>query len=103
MEAGHKDSGKTELQYILAMKGLDEVAKVGSFGAKKYDQWNYMAGMPWMKLAGSIARHLTDWIRGHDKDEESGLHPLAHLVYDALMLLEYDYRKVGKDDRYKVS
>ena len=31
MEARHDDTGKIELQYVLAFKGLEEVAKVGSF------------------------------------------------------------------------
>lgn len=100
MEANHYDQDKIELHYVLAMPGLAEVAKVGSFGRKKYGQWNYRAGMPWMKLAGSISRHLFDWINGHDKDAESGLNPLAHLIYDALMLLGYSYDHTELDDRY---
>ena len=100
MEAGHHDSGKVPLQYILFMEGLDDVAKVGEFGAKKYSQYNYKAGMPWMKLAGSMARHLAAWIRGNDLDQESGLPHLAHLAYDALMLLDYARYHKELDDRY---
>jgi hypothetical protein len=101
-EALHKDDGKPEIHYILAMPGIKDVAMVGTFGRKKYGQWNYRAGMPWMKLCGSIARHLTDFIIGHDIDVESGLPTLAHLVYDGLMLLGYQYEHKGYDDRYKV-
>ena len=36
-----------------------------------------------------------------DKDPESGLSPLAHLIYDALMLLEWQYRGIGNDNRFK--
>lgn len=99
-EAGHKDEGKVALQYILFMDGLDDVARVGEFGAKKYTQYNYKAGMPWMKLAGSIARHLAAWIRGQDNDEESKLPHLAHIAYDALMLLDYARYHNDQDDRY---
>lgn len=101
LEAGHKDEGKSELQYILAMEGLEQVAAVGSFGAKKYARWNYKTGMPWMKLAGSISRHLRAWIMGEDLDPESGLPHLAHMIYDALMLLDYEKNKKELDDRYK--
>lgn len=101
MEAKHFDEGKTALQYVLVFKGLDEVARVGEFGAKKYGQFNYMAGSSYMRLVGSCSRHLTAFIRGEDKDAESGLSHLAHLVFDALMLLEWVYRKVGNDDRFK--
>jgi Domain of unknown function (DUF5664) len=100
-EAGHKDEGKIGLQYILAMSGLCSVAAVGDFGAKKYGQWNYKAGMPWMKLLGSCSRHLASFIRGEDIDPESKLPHLAHLAYDALMLLDYQENHVDKDDRYR--
>ncbi len=102
-EAKHFDDGKPEIHYILAMPGLDEVAKVGTHGAKKYGQWNYRAGMPWMKLLGSCSRHLTSFILGEDKDPESGLSHLAHLIYDALMLLGYVKEHPNLDDRYKAA
>lgn len=100
-EAKHFDSGKPELQYIFAMVGLHDVARVGSFGARKYGQWNYKAGMNWMKLLGSCSRHLVAFICREDNDPESGLSHLAHLIYDALMLLEYLHDKKGTDDRYR--
>ncbi len=100
--AEHFDGGKPSIQYLLAMEGLEEVARVGEYGAAKYkDRWNYRKGMPWMKLCGSISRHLRDFILGRDKDKESGLRPLAHLVFDGLMLLEYVTKGIGTDDRYK--
>ena len=98
-EARHDDTDKTALQYLLVFKGLDEVAKVGEFGAKKYGQFNYMAGSSYMRFLGSCTRHLTAFIRGEDLDSESGLNHLAHLVFDCLMLLEWVNRKVGTDDR----
>lgn len=117
-EAKHDDSQKLGLQYILAMPGLCSVAEVGDFGAKKYGQWNYKAGMPWMKLLGSCARHLVAVIKGEDLDqckpycvvlpngecermEHSHLPHLAHLAYDALMLLDYSFNHKELDDRYK--
>ncbi len=101
MEAKHNDEGKLELQYVLAFKGLDDVAKVGSFGAKKYGQWNYKSGASFMRFLGSCSRHLISFIRGQDLDGESGLPHLAHLVFDALMLMDWLDRGVGVDDRYR--
>ena len=100
-EAKHLDTGKVALQYVLVFKGLDEVAKVGEFGAKKYGQFNYKAGASYMRFLGSCTRHLASFIRGEDKDIESGFSHLAHLIFDALMLLDWIDRKVGQDDRYK--
>lgn len=99
--ASHHDNGKVGLQYILAMPGLSDVAAVGDFGAKKYEQWNYRKGMMWMKLLGSCSRHLTAFILGEDNDVESGLPHLAHLAYDALMLLGYMNEHKEMDDRFK--
>lgn len=101
MEAGHKDEGKVQFQYILAMPFFDEVAKVGTFGAAKYGQWNYKAGMPWMKLCGSMSRHLIAFIRGENNDTESGLSHLAHLAYDAAMVYSYIGRHDSLDDRWR--
>jgi len=100
-EAKHFDDNKPALQYLLAIEGLSEVARVGMFGAGKYGQFNYKDGMPWMKLAGSISRHLQAWILGEDYDHESKCHHIAHLVFDGLMLLDYWKRTKGNDDRYK--
>ena len=103
MEAKHLDDGKIGLQHVLAMRGLISVANVGDYGAKKYGQHNWRKGMPWMKLAGSCARHLYQFILGIDRDSESGLPHLAHLIYNALMLLEYEDTYKELDDRYKPS
>ena len=103
MGADHKDAGKPGLQYVLAMPGLRDVALVGDYGALKYSQFNYKAGMPWMKLLGSCSRHLIAFIQGEDSDLESGLPHLAHLAYNALMLLDYMRTHKDKDDRYKAS
>jgi hypothetical protein len=102
-EAGHLDSGKTAYQYILSMSFIDEMAKVGSFGALKYGQWNYKAGMPWMKLCGSMSRHLIAFIRGENNDKESGLSHLAHMAYDAAMVFDYIGKHDNLDDRYRPS
>lgn len=99
-EAKHQDSGKLGLQYILAMPGLLDVAAVGDFGAAKYGQFNYKAGMQWMKLLGSCSRHLVAFISGEDLDRESSLPHLAHLAYDALMLLDYMRSHREMDNRY---
>lgn len=100
-EATHLDEGKVNLQYLLVFRGLDEVARVGEFGAKKYGQFNYMGGSSYMRFLGSCARHLAAFIRGEDVDKESGCSHLAHLVFDCLMVLEWMNRGVGTDDRYK--
>ena len=99
--AKHFDEGKTELQYVLAMDGLDEVAKVGTYGANKYGQYNYRDGSTFMRFIGSIIRHTAAFARGQDLDRESGFSHLAHVIYNCLILLQWIHDKKGIDDRYK--
>ncbi len=98
-EAKHFDDGKTQLQWILSMAGLDDVAKVGAYGAKKYGQSNWRGGSEWMRYLGSTVRHVTSYIRRQELDQESGLPHLAHAVYNLLILLEWAKTGKGHDDR----
>ncbi len=98
-ETKHLDDGKLGLQWILRMQGLDDVARVGDYGAKKYDRENWAKGTSWMRFFGSMTRHLAQPLRGEWNDPESGLPHLAHLIYNALILLEWHKTGAGLDDR----
>lgn len=88
-EAGIKyDNGKPEYG-LLPPFALEEVAKVLTFGAQKYDREN------WKKVDelerryfDAAQRHLWAIKRGEDRDPESGLHHLAHAATCLLFLLE---------------
>ena len=79
------------------------IAEVFTFGAEKYGDWNYMKGMKWMRLYGALLRHMYAWVAGRDSDPESGKSHLAHAGCCIMMLLEYEARGIGEDDRPKVS
>ncbi len=98
-EAKHYDDGKTQLHWILSMQGLDDVANVGAYGAKKYGQSNWRGGSNYMRYLGSIVRHTAAVIRGQWYDPESHLPHLAHIVYNCLIVLEWSKTGVGIDDR----
>jgi len=99
--AKHYDDGKLQLQWLLSMPGIDEVAKVGSYGAKKYGQSNWRGGAEYMRYLGSIIRHVCCYIRGESLDKESGLNHLAHAAYNCLIVLSWGIEGVGNDDRPK--
>lgn len=92
------DKGKLSLS-LLPLEPLEEVARVLEFGAAKYDRNNWKKGTNWTRLADSTLRHLFSWIKGEDKDPESGLSHLAHAACNLLFLLYYTEKKVGTDDR----
>lgn len=86
---------------LLPSHALDQVAKVFTFGARKYADENYLKGTGWRRYIGAALRHLHAFARGEDNDPETGVSHLAHLACCALMLLELQRVKTGTDDRVK--
>jgi hypothetical protein len=97
-----KDQDKIRWE-LLSVDAMEEIAKVMTFGAKKYDAHNWRRGFDWSRLIGASYRHLSAWHNGQDVDPETGLSHLAHLGCCVMFLLEHEKRKLGKDDRYKHS
>ena len=100
-KGGHKDdSGKVRMELVHA-DFVEEVAKVLTFGAEKYDEWNWRKGFKWSRVLGAAFRHLYAWARGEDKDAETGLSHLSHAACCLMFLIVFEKRRVGEDDRYK--
>lgn len=93
------DQDKIPLE-IMPFEALEEVAKVMSLGAKKYGRHNWRGGMLWSRLAGASLRHVFSWLKGDDKDPETGLSHLAHAACCLLFLITYELQGLGEDDRY---
>lgn len=101
-QAKKYDGGKPRME-LLPREGLEEIAKVLTFGAAKYDAHNWRKGMAWSRLAGACARHLFAWVAGENKDPESGLSHLAHAGCCIVFLLTYEAHPqyAAQDDRHK--
>ena len=78
-----------------------EVAKVMTYGAKKYDKHNWRGGFDWTRLSDASLRHIHQWLEGQDKDPETEISHLAHAVCGLMMLIEHELKELGNDDRYK--
>lgn len=98
MSATKFDTGKPRLELIPAAP-MVEIARVLEFGARKYGVNNHTKGMQWSRLIGSLKRHLLEFELGNDTDEETGYSHLAHLVTNALFLMEYVKNHKELDDR----
>lgn len=61
-------------------------SRVAEFGAKKYAVWNWSLGLSRVQLCGSLLRHTFAFIRGEDKDPESGLSHTDHILWNAAVL-----------------
>lgn len=87
---------------LLPWVPLVEVARVFTFGAHNYGDRNWEEGFSWSRCIGSTLRHFVKWLLGEERDDESGLHHLAHSIANLLFLLEYVFRGKGTDDRRTV-
>jgi hypothetical protein len=89
MSEGRKFDGEKPRMYLLPPKAIQEVAKVLTFGAQKYDEDN------WKKLdnlqnryTGASLRHIFAIMEGEELDEETGYYHEAHAICCLLFKLE---------------
>lgn len=95
------DGEKPKLSYIPQL-ALLEVGKSFTYGAKKYNQWNYSKGMQYTRYTDAALRHINQALRGADIDEESGENRLMHLanaIASLMMCLDNQLTNKVIDDR----
>ncbi len=86
---------------LLSSVALTEVAKVMTYGKRKYDSHNWRKGLNNSRLFAAAMRHGFSWLGGEDLDPETGLSHLAHMACCAMMLLENMLLRPQLDDRWK--
>lgn len=64
----------------------DAFVRVAEFGAVKYAPWNWSKGLARVQLCCSLLRHTFAYIRGQDRDPESGLMHTDHILWNASVL-----------------
>jgi len=94
------DEGKPMMGLIdhLFLVGL---AKVLTFGSKKYASHNWRKGMQWSRCFDSLQRHLWAWWGGESLDPETKQSHLYHASCCLMFLASYEETGAGEDDRYK--
>lgn len=93
------DEGKVDFA-LLPILPLREVARVWTYGKKKYSAWNWTNGFTYSRPYAAALRHIFDWARGQTYDEETGIHNLAHAICCLSMLIEFELKGTGQDDRH---
>lgn len=89
------------MMQLLPPLAQERIAEVFTFGARKYDGWNWSKGMEYSRLYGALNRHMGAWYKGEDLDLETGKSHLAHAGCCLMMLLEMAELKPEMDDRPK--
>jgi hypothetical protein len=90
-DQGHKaDAGK--LRYDLIPPRAEEMlAAVLTHGAERYGAGSWMlVHDARARYTAALMRHLAAWRKGERTDQDSGLPHMAHLLANAVFLLEID-------------
>ena len=82
------DSPKTPLE-LISPEFLTAIADVLQHGKMKYAANNWMRGMSYVCVFGSILRHLFAWAIGDQLDRDSNLPHLHHAACGLMFLIYF--------------
>ena len=60
--------------------------RVAEHGAQKYAPWNWTNGLSRVQIIGSMLRHTFAYLRGQERDKDSGLLHTDHILWNAAAL-----------------
>jgi len=92
------NEGKNRMD-LLEPYAIEQLAKVFTIGANKYEPGNWLKGMKWSKVVASLKRHLNSFEQGVDYDDETHLLHAAHIAWNAMALVSYYKHYPQGDDR----
>lgn len=79
-----------KLRYdLLEPFALQELVRVFTKGAEKYEDNNWLKGMQWNKVLASLKRHIAAFEQGEDFDPELGTYHMANAAWNCMALLSY--------------
>lgn len=83
---------------LIPPQGITEVSKIFTKKLEKHgiNDWKY--GISWTKVLSTLKKHLTEFEKGNDFDEDNLLQ-IAHVAEEALILCEYYKIYPQGDDR----
>ncbi len=96
MKEGAKyDKGKLRWT-LMPWDVLEEIVKVYEHGARKYERDNWKKMEDPNRYTDALIRHLAEYLKGNQIDEESGddkLYHLAQVAWNAIAKLWFDLRR----------
>lgn len=100
LQGSKLDLGKTRMD-LLDPLWLEEVAKVMTFGATKYDAHDWRKGIQFSRVLAALLRHVFAILKGQDRDAETGLLHSAHASANLMFLTNFYTSHPEFDDRYR--
>lgn len=92
---GQKLDGDKNRWDLLPYEVVEDIVKVLTFGAKKYDDNNWQKVTPAKpRYFAAAMRHMVSWFGGEKLDPESGINHLAHASCCLLFLIWGDKQNV---------
>ena len=92
------DAGKIRMD-LVPMDAVMAEAAVYTYGAIKYDDWNWAKGMRKGRIVAALLRHTGAYMLGEERDPESGLPHTWHMRCCTGMLVAGELRGVAIEDR----
>lgn len=83
---------------LLPLQEIEDIVKVYTAGAEKYgpNKWQYLDD-GYNRYKAALFRHLLEYEKGNEIDEETGCKHLAQVVWNAIAMLYYSKQK-GKEN-----
>ena len=100
-----KDKGKPKF-HLLPLADMEEVVRVYELGCEKYEENSWRLIEPTdeniNRILSALIRHIAEYQEKRAKgeeavDEESGLHTVAHIAWNAIMLNHLEREKNETD------
>lgn len=86
----------------VPLEAVSAGAAAFEYGAEKYANRNWEKGLPWQQMIDSLRRHLDDFERQKEFDNEEGgsnLPQVCMIMASAMMLTTSVLRNIGTDNR----
>lgn len=98
MEGTRYNQGKLKWS-LVDFESLEPLVQVLMFGAKKYAPGNWKKGLKINEIMESSLRHTFAYLNGEDKDPESGLPHLGHIMCNIMFATWMQKHRPEMDDR----
>jgi hypothetical protein len=99
MSGGIKHDGEKPRMDLISPIAIFALARVLTFGAKKYAARNWENGFTWCRPIAAILRHTFAYLMGETHDPETGESHMAHVMCEAMFLTHFEKTHPELDDR----